>query len=118
MAVGDQSRLLGIGGVHHSADVLHPVLRGDRMLDHSVGEADTAHVEPEHARVAVQRCDELLNEWLFPNGFEVTRPIEHEDDVALPLPDRLVGEVDVAAFRIAGPGPRHAPFVSQGTYPS
>ena len=118
VAVGDQSRLLRACGIHHGADIVHPLFRRDRVLDHTVGETDTAHVEPEHAGVTVQRRDELLDERLLPDRLEVARPVEHEHDVAGTLADRLVGEVDVTAFRIQRPRRGHAPFVSQRRSPA
>jgi len=113
MAVGDERRLLRAGRVHHRPDVLHPVLRRDGLLWHPVGETDPAHVEPEHPGEARQPVDELLDEALLPDHLEMARPVEHEDDVARPVADDLVGEMDVAAAGIQRPWPGHGTVVSQ-----
>jgi hypothetical protein len=113
VAVRDQRRLLRAGRVHHGSDVLHPVLRCDGLLGHAVGEADAAHVEPEHPREARQPVDELLDEALLPDHLEMARPVEDEDDVARPFADDLVGEVDVAAAGIQRAWPGHGTVVSQ-----
>ena len=113
VAVRDEGRLHGVRGVHHRADVLHPVLRGDGLLGHAVGEADPAHVEPEHPREARQPVDDLLDEALLPEHLEMARPVEDEDDVARPAADDLVGEVDVAAACVQRAWPGHETVVSQ-----
>ena len=109
----DHRRALGAGGIHHRTDVLHPFLRRDGVLDDAVGQSDAAHVEPEHAGVAVHRRDELLDERLLPHCLKMTSPVEDEHDVPRPVADHLVREVNVTTTRVERPRGRHAIFVSQ-----
>ena len=106
VAVPDQSGALGARRVHDRAHVLHPLLGRDLVAD-AIREADAAHVEPENAREARQRREEVLDERLLPQHLEVARPVEHEDDVARAVADHLVRDVQASAARIPCPGSRH-----------
>ena len=104
--------VLGAGGVHHRGDVVHPILRCCGRSER-VGEPDPAHVEPEDAREASERGQQLLDEGLLPEHLEVTRPVQRQDDVAGPVADYLVGEMDLTAARVAGDRRRHGTILSQ-----
>jgi hypothetical protein len=78
VTVRDHRGVLGAGGVHHRRDVVHPVLgRGGRGgRGERVGQPDSAHVEPEDARIACERAEQLLDERLLPEHLEVTCPVQ------------------------------------------
>ena len=90
----------GAHRVHHRADVVHPLLER-RQLRHAVREAGAALVEQDQPRERGEPEEEARERGLLPEVLEVRDPAHHEHEVERAVAHDLVGDVDVAAARVA-----------------
>jgi hypothetical protein len=91
---------LGVGCIHHRADVVHRRL--DRLhLPHAVREPGSALVEHQHASRLGEVLDVAYEQRLLPGGEQVAGRAADEHEVGRPRADDLVGDRDVAAPRVA-----------------
>ena len=93
---------LRAGGVHHRADVVHPLfVRRQLRVGHAIGEARAALVENDQTREGGQPLEEARPRRLLPRQLDVRHPAGDEDQIQRPFADDLVGDVDVAALRVS-----------------
>src|SRR6266566_9397837 len=100
IAEAADNRTLGPSRVHHRTDVVHPHL--ERGPDDAVRHACPALVEEEEATQRRQAAEELRLRRILPDELHMVGQARNEDEVELPLPDLLVGDVNVAAERVVG----------------
>ncbi|HEX3686397.1 MAG TPA: hypothetical protein VHU60_02335 [Gaiellaceae bacterium] len=102
----DQRRLLGAGGVQHSAHVLHPLLQ--RADPDPLREPHAALVEQDQPRERGQLLAEAPVAGVLPQNAEVRDGAGDPDDVERTFAEHLVGDLDAAAARIPDLGRAHA----------
>jgi hypothetical protein len=105
-ALGDaeQRRALRAGGVHHRADVVHALLERRHRRD-AIGHSGPATIEQHHARERRQTAQERGERRHLPRLLDVRHPAGDHDHVGT-LAEHLVGDVHVAAARVARRGRR------------
>ncbi len=101
-----QRRPLRADGVHHRPDIVHPLLEGGSG-SHRVRQPRAALVEHDQPGEAGQPLQEARDRRLGPLEVEVREPAPHVDEVEWALAQYLVGDVDIAALRVACLGSRH-----------
>ena len=96
----DDGGALGSDGVHDRADVVHPNLER-RVGGHGVGHACPALVENDQSGKRGDALEEGAQERNGPRKLDVRGRAGNEDDVERPVAGDTVGDVDVAAARVA-----------------
>ena len=88
--------------LHDGAHVVEPLFERRELTDrHRIGQSGATLVEqdqPRHRREAIQK---LCKRWLVPEVLEVRDPAHHEDQIDGTGTDHFVGDVHVAAVRVA-----------------
>ena len=100
----EQHGALGARGLHHRAHVVHALLERRELVDrHRIGETGAALVEEDQPRHRREPREEAREQRLVPEPFEVRDPAHDEDQVDRTRAHDLIGDVDVAAARVADP---------------
>src|SRR5262245_10881973 len=85
--------------IHHATHVVHPLLQ--RWHGHAtIGEARPTFVEPDESRERGESFEEVGDVRFVPVVFEIGYKSWHVHQIARPITDHLVGDVDIAAARI------------------
>jgi hypothetical protein len=92
----DQVGARGAGGVHHRAHVVDLLLERGRAVG-AVRHPRAAAVVEDHPAEPAQALEEARDRRVLPQGLDGGERLRHEDDVALALADRLIGERDAVA---------------------
>lgn len=88
--------------------IVHPQLeRWQALVRHAVGEAGAAFVEQDQARERREPPQKVRVLGHLPALLDIRDPARNPDQVERPLPDNLIGDVDLADLGIKGPGPVH-----------
>src|SRR5262249_48714601 len=118
LGVAEQRGTLRTDRLEHGADVVHALLEGRQLVvGDAVGESCAALVEEDEAREGGEALEEVRHRRLLPHQLDVRDPARNVDEVARPLARHLIGDVEIAAPRVPGPGPdgrgaaysRHSP---------
>lgn len=98
----EHDRALGIGSVHHGADIVALQLE-HRRLRTAVREPDPAHVEQDQARERRQAFEEAGPRGVIPHHVDVRPDAGGVGEVDRPVTDDLVGDrCSVRTLRVAG----------------
>jgi hypothetical protein len=101
--VTEERRAFRSDRVQHCSHVVYPFLeRRELLVRHAVGEAGAAFVEEDEPREGGEPLEEVRHGRVVPHELDVRDPTGHVDEVARSLADDLVGNVHVAALRVAG----------------
>src|SRR4051794_723553 len=103
-----QCGALAAGCVHHGPHVVHALLECGRLADR-IRQAGPAAIEVDHPGKRGQPAQKARRLLQLPDQLEVAREAAHEHEVEIPFAEHLVGDVDVAALRVARFGPDHWP---------
>jgi hypothetical protein len=116
----DEHGLLGVHGVHDRADVVHAGLEG-REAEVAVGHAGSALVDADHTPERSEPAKEPGQVCGLPGDLDMLDEARNPDQIAGPLAQHLVGDVDLAAARVPGLWQHHcgkSPPPSQNAPPS
>ena len=97
---------LGADRVHHRTDVVHSFVEGRRSGD-GIRKSRAALVEHDQPRAARQPTEKARDRRLGPLEVEVREPSPHIHEVEWTLAQDLVGDVRIAALRVARLGSWH-----------
>ena len=96
-----QRRALDARGVHDRLHVVHPLLQR-RRAGHRVGEAGAPLVEDHDPGERAEALEQIGNHRHLPVVLDVRDEARDEDQIEVALAEDLVGDVGVAAERVAG----------------
>jgi hypothetical protein len=103
----EQRDTLAADRIDHRAHVVHARLDPSERRG-SVGQTGAALVEPDQSRERPEPFEEARVARLLPVELQVRDEARHEHEIERPLARHLVGDVDVAALRVADRAALHA----------
>jgi len=103
LRVPEQRRAFRADGVHHRADVVHPLFERWQLIErHRVREPRSSLVEDDQPRERRESLQEARVIGLVPHELDIRDPARHVHEVERSLADHLVRDADVAAARVPG----------------
>ena len=110
----EQGGALRSDGVHDDGQVVHPLLeRGQLVVRHPIGKAGAALVEDDEPGERREPFEEPRQVGLLPRQLDVGDPARDVHKIEWPLPDNLVGDMQVAALGVMGFG-HHGALIDRG----
>src|SRR6516162_3100317 len=102
----EQRGTLGTGGIHHGADIVHPLFER-RDAGHTIGEAGTALVEEDQPRERREATKEIRPLRHLPEQVDVGNEAGNKYEIERSAPDDLIGDPQLATPGISSFGRRH-----------